>query len=99
MKAELKFDCEKCAIEDITIDITINGKNMPMFKEIRNKAKEQNWHIGRNCYCPDCNSDITVRCNTCENYEGNKSMGSSICRIDGKFTTPMDTCDNHKPFC
>jgi hypothetical protein len=98
MNIEIKIDCEKCGIEDITLDMRIKAKITPSLKEISAKGKEQGWHIGRNCYCPECNQEITARCNTCENYEGNKSMGSSICRKDGKFTTPLDTCKYHKPF-
>ena len=98
MNVELKLDCDKCGIEDITLDMTIKGKITPSFKDISSKGKEQGWHIGRNCYCPACNRTITTRCNTCEYYEGNKSMGSPICRRDGEFATPLDSCEYHKSF-
>lgn len=98
MKAELKLDCSICGVEDITIDINIKGKKLPFFKEISEKGKEQGWHIGKNCYCPECQQSIKDHCSNCEYYEGNKSMGASICRRDGSFTTPGDSCEHHKAY-
>ena len=96
MKAQLKFDCKNC-IDDITIDVTTNGKTMTSLKEIRDAARKQSWSIGRDCYCPTCSKALPASCSTCEHFEGNKSMGSSICRIDGNFTTASDYCTHHEP--
>lgn len=97
MKAELKLDCHEC-IEDLSIDITIKGKAMPAFSEIMRAAQEQGWRIGRNCYCPSCYQALPAHCNTCEHYEGNKSMGAPICRRDGGFAALTDYCEHHRSF-
>ena len=97
MNAILKLDC-KCCIEDITLDITLKGKTMTSVKEIRGKAQKQGWHLGRDCYCPSCYQSLPAHCNTCEYYEGNKSMGAPICRRDDNFALPTDFCGHHSPF-
>ena len=96
MKAEIKFECKKC-INDITLDITIVGKTMPSISKVRESANLQGWSIGRDCYCPSCLRELPAHCSTCEHFEGNKSMGASICRRDGNFTTNTDYCDHHEP--
>ena len=98
MKAELKLDCQKC-IDDISLEITIKGKTMPTFNEIMKAAQEQGWHIGRDCYCSSCYQFLPAHCDTCEHYEGNKSIGAPVCRRDGNFATPTDYCEHHQPFC
>ena len=97
MKAELRLDC-KCCIEDISLDITIKGKTITPVRDIREKAQKQGWHLGRDCYCPSCYQALPAHCNTCEHYEGNKSMGAPICRRDGEFALPTDYCEYHQPF-
>lgn len=94
MKAEIKFECKNC-IEDLTLDITIT-KSFPTMGVVREKAMRRGWSIGRDCYCPDCLSKLPARCKTCEHFEGNMIMGSSICRKDGKFTTENDYCPCHE---
>lgn len=96
MKAELKFECKSC-IEDLFIDIDITGNILPTMATIKAKAIGSGWHIGRDCYCPKCLSQLTEHCNTCYYFEGNKSMGSMICRRDGEFTLSDDYCEHHKP--
>lgn len=98
MKAELKLDCSEC-IEDISLDVTIRGKVMPTFREVMGAAQEKGWRIGRDCYCPSCYQALPAHCNTCAEYEGNKSMGSPVCRRDGNFAAPTDYCKHHRPFC
>lgn len=95
MKAELKINCTACGIEDITIDLTIKGRTMPSFTEIRKAGLEQGWHIGRDCYCPKCYHTIEKSCDTCCNFEGNKTMGKYLCLVDGEFATPGDYCPNY----
>ena len=97
MKAELKFDCRNC-IDDITINIRLDGRSLPTMQEIRDIAIQRGWRIGKDCYCPNCLRELPAHCNTCEHFEGNKSMGSSLCRLDGSFTTANDYCTEHKPF-
>lgn len=97
MKAELKLDCRKC-IDDLSLEIAIKGKSMPTFGDIMRAVQEQGWRIGRDCYCPSCYQALPAHCDTCEHYEGNKSMGSPVCRRDGNFAAPTDYCEHHQPF-
>lgn len=94
MNAELKINCRNC-MEDITLDVEIQGKTMPSFKTVMDNAIEQGWKIGRDCYCPDCYSKLPAHCDTCDHFEGNKIMGAYICRRDGKFACPTDYCEHH----
>lgn len=96
MKATLQLECKNC-IEDLFIDIDIISNKLPTMSTIRAKAQGSGWSIGRDCYCPECLSKLTDKCSTCDYFEGNKTMGSSICRRDGKFTTANDYCTHHKP--
>lgn len=96
MNATIEFACKNC-VDGISFDIEIDGKNMPSLRDFTEKAREQGWHFGRDCYCPDCYSELPAHCNTCEHYEGNKSMGAPVCRRDNKFAAPTDCCDYHKP--
>lgn len=96
MKAQLVFECKNC-INDIAIEITIEGKNMPTLGTIREKAQQEGWSIGRDCYCPSCLRQLPAHCDTCEHFEGYKSMGSFFCRKECCFTTPYDYCKHHRP--
>lgn len=98
MKATLTIDCVDC-LEDLSLDITVSKKTMPLFSEIRRAASQQNWHVGRDCRCPDCFKKIPATCQTCELYEGRKSMGAPVCRLDGEFVAPDDYCPEHKSIC
>ena len=94
IKTHLTVECKNC-IEDITIDLETYGKIFPDFSQIRYKLKEQGWLFGRDCYCPECSKALPATCSTCEHYEGNKSMGAPLCRLDGKFATSEDYCEHH----
>lgn len=97
MNAILKFECKNC-IDDIELDITTNGKSLPPMRDVREQAQKKGWHIGRDCYCPACYQALPAHCDTCEHYEGNKSMGAPICRRDGEFAAPTDYCEHHQRF-
>lgn len=97
MKAELKLECKNC-IDDLVIEIDSLGKELPTMKQIREEASKQGWTIGRDCYCPDCFLELPAHCSSCEDFEGNKSMGASVCRRDSKFTTANDYCKYHRCF-
>ena len=95
MKAEIKFECKNC-VEDLTLEITVK-QGLPAMSTIREEARKRGWSIGRDCYCPECLSNLPARCETCEHFEGRKSMGSPLCRRDCKFTTANDFCSRHEP--
>lgn len=97
MKAQLVLNCNGC-FEDTSLEITIKGKTMPLFSDIMKEAQKQGWRIGRDCYCPSCYEALPAHCDTCMNYEGNKSMGAPVCRRDGAFATPTDFCKHHQPY-
>lgn len=97
MRAELKFNCKNC-IDDITLDVEIVGRIIPSFSKIVSMANSLGWSIGRDCYCPDCLNKLPAHCETCEHFEGNKSMGSMVCRKHGDFTMPNDYCKQHRYF-
>lgn len=96
MKATLTLDCADC-LEDLSLDITVSKKTMPAFGSIRRAAAQQGWHIGRVCRCPVCYEALPAICRTCCLFEGRKSMGASVCQLDGEFTAEDDFCPEHKP--
>ena len=96
MKAELRLECKNC-IEDITLDVAIDGKYMTPMRTIREMAFKQGWHLGRDCYCPACLKALPNHCDNCAHYEGNKTMCSPGCRKDGKFTLGGDYCEDFEP--
>lgn len=96
IKAQLTVECKNC-IEDISIELDIDGgKKFPVCSSIRSKLQEHGWSFGRDCYCPECVKALPAHCATCEHYEGNKSMGAPVCRLDGKFAIPTDYCSCYK---
>ena len=95
IKTHLTVECKNC-IEDITIDLETYGKHFPDSSTIRHKLKERGWSFGRDCYCPSCYKALPAHCSTCEHYEGNKSMGAPICRLDGEFSLPTDYCEHYE---
>lgn len=97
MKVTLTFHCEHC-IEDLSLEFSINGKQLPMMHKVREKADESGWKIGGRVFCPDCYAKLPARCNTCEHYEGNKTMGAPYCRKRECFVCPTDYCEDHNSF-
>lgn len=97
MTATLTVECVDC-LEDLSLDILICKNTMPSFGEIRRLVAKQGWHLGRACRCPACFDKLPEQCKTCSLYEGNKSMGTAVCRLDGSFSAPNDYCPEHKPF-
>lgn len=93
MKAQVTIDCKNC-FDDVTVDVEFKGKSL-IARDVFTKVRQKGWFIGRDCYCPDCFSKLPDHCSTCTHFEGNKSMGACICRLDGMFTTSMDYCNNH----
>lgn len=93
IKATLKLECKRC-IEDLDIELEFKGKSFPPIKDTRKKASEQGWSLGKYCYCPSCLKSLPGCCSLCTHWEGNKSMGSYICRLDGEFAIETDYCDN-----
>lgn len=95
IKAQLTVECKTC-IEDITIELKIDGNKFPLTSSIRSKLQEQGWSFGKDCYCPKCCKTLPAHCATCEHYEGSKSMGAPTCRLSGEFALSTDYCDNYK---
>lgn len=94
IKAKLVLECKDC-IDDVTVEVNIVNRELPVFKDIRDKVIAQGWHLGRYCYCPTCLSKLPNHCETCIYFEGSKTMGACVCRYDGRFTTGKDYCPHY----
>lgn len=98
MKFTLNFDCEHC-IEDLSLEFSISGKQLPTMRDVRAEADKVGWKIGARVFCPTCYAKLPAHCNTCEHYEGNKSMGAPFCRKRRCFACPTDYCEDHSSTC
>lgn len=97
MKVILGFDCDHC-IDDLSLEFSVSGKHLPTMREVRAEADKVGWKIGARVFCPTCYAKLPAHCDTCEYYEGNKTMGAPYCRKRKCFVCPTDYCEDHNGF-